>query len=231
MNASYSPTRDPLFYVAVGFFALITTGLPAMIGLSRLLPLMQGLALAVFVILAVRRGETRHAVWVMAVWLVVQFLLVTLLAWVFTARLENAVAGGFEARGAILEWHFADRLFPGSLPDDPWRRLGEIAGVTLGALATAGVVGDWVVVRAVNVAGLQLGAMLANAGGSVILTSPFLWLVIPRLAGLAGLAILFTEPLLTRTWSPGFYWRNRRRLIVVSVALLALGLILESLVR
>ena len=72
---------------------------------------------------------------------------------------------------------------------------------------------------------------LANAGGSVALTSPFLWLVIPRLAGLAGLAILFTEPLLTRTWSPGFYWRNRRRLIVVSVALLALGLILESLVR
>ena len=86
-------------------------------------------------------------------------------------------------------------------------------------------------VRAVNVAGLQLGAMLANAGSTVFLTSPFLWLVVPRIAGLAGLTILCTEPLLTRTWSPGFYWRNRRRLIVISLALLALGLILESLVR
>lgn len=230
MDSAYKPTSDPLFYIAVGFFALVMTALPAMMGLARLMPIMQALALAVFVMLAVRGGETRHAVWVMVVWLTVQFLLVALLAWVFTDRMESAVIGGFEARGAVLEWHFSQRAFPGSLVDDPRVRLLEGAGVTIGSLLSAGVIGDWFLARAVNMAGLQLGALMANTTGPVYVTSPLLWLTLVRIAGLAGLTILFTEPLLTRNWSPGFYWINRRRLIVISLGLWLAGLILESLV-
>lgn len=231
MNSEYSPTSDPLFYMSVGLFALLTTALPAFMGLARLMPIMQALALGAFVMLAVRRGETRHAVWVMAVWLVVQFTLVALLAWVMTERMESAVVDGFAARGAILEWHFSQRAFPGSLVDEARVRLLEIVGATVGSLVTAGVVGDWFLVRAVNLAGLQAGGLLANTTGPVILTSPFVWLTAVRIAGLAGLTILFTEPLLIGNWSPSYYWNNRRRLAFNSLGLLLAGLLLETLVR
>jgi hypothetical protein len=231
MNSEYSPTSDPLFYISVGLFALLTTALPAFMGLARLMPIMQALALGIFVILAVRRGDTRHAVWVMVVWLAVQFALVTLLAWLLTERMESAVVDGFTARGAILEWHFSRRTFPGSLVDDASVRLLEIVGATVGSLLTAGVVGDWFLVRAINLAGLQAGGLMANTTGPVLLTSPFVWLTAVRIAGLAGLTILCTEPLLTGNWSPGYYWNNRRRLALISLGLLIAGLILETLVR
>jgi hypothetical protein len=57
-------------------------------------------------------------------------------------------------------------------------------------------------------------------------------LVIPywtllRAAGYAGLIVLFAMPLLTYNWSPSYYWRHHRTLILISTGLVILGFIVE----
>ncbi len=55
MEKEYNLSRDPVFFAMVGFFALLTTGFPLVLGQFRFLPLVQALALAIFLLVALRR--------------------------------------------------------------------------------------------------------------------------------------------------------------------------------
>ena len=101
MSDNSSITRDPLYYIVVGFFATLTTVLPAIMGQPRFLPIIQTLALTTFMVMPLHRRYQRGAVMVMAIWLLIQYSLLTLLTRFFGTQIEHAFTNGFAYRGAI----------------------------------------------------------------------------------------------------------------------------------
>lgn len=224
---TYDLTRDPLFYIIAGFFAVLTTALPAAIGQPRFLPILQAVALTIFVAMPVRRRKVHFAFYVMALWIILELVTFVAVALLFPNSAERAINGGFAYRSALLTWLYAGEPLPNSFVTAPASRLLELAGVILGSLFTAGLVGSWFLVRAVNLAGYAIATVGSSLGSALgwALAIP-LWYA-AWIAGLACLVILCAEPLLTSNWSLNFYWTQRRRLLVASAALLALGLLLE----
>ena len=227
MPNEHSITRDPVYYFTVGFFALLTTLLPAILGQPRFLPFIQAVGLTIFVAIALHHRNVRGALQVMAIWLPVQFILLFLLTLLFSNQVERAIPNGFGYRGAIVNSFFGGEPLPGGLSEAPFERLLEIIVVVLGSLVTAGFVGAWVVVRIVNQAAYGTAIIFAVLENPImgLLALP-IWTLL-RVAGEAGFIVLMAEPLLTYTWSPAFYWRKRRGLILVSLGLLIAGLLLE----
>jgi hypothetical protein len=229
MTDNDSITYDPIYYNTVGFFALLTTALPALMGQPRFLPILQTVALTVFVAVTLHHRNPRGGLKVMAFWLPIQFITLTLLARFFGGQTEAAFSNGFVYRGAITAWFFAGAFYPDGLVTSPLSYLLQFVGIVVGSLATAGLIGIWVLVRVINQAAYGTGILLTS-----LQTSWHAFLVIPywtllRAAGYAGIIVLCAEPLLTYNWSPSYYWQNHRKLILVSLALVVLGLVLELL--
>lgn len=229
MQPSYSLARDPIFYLTVGFFALFTTGLPLAIGQPNFLPILQTLALFIFMLIPLRQGLLRQALWVLALWLVIQFNVVVTVTWLLEARAERAFYDGFQYRMAYIAWFYSAKtaLRPDSFGVMPLSRLLELLGVLLGSLVSGGLIGVWFLVKSVNLAGYGMGAILVSlkSTAALFLALP-LWTLL-RIAGYAGLIALLSEPLLTSNWQPLSYWRNQRRLILIAGGLLLLGLLSE----
>lgn len=227
MPDKYTLTRDPVFYGTVAFFSLLTTAMPALLGQPRFLPFIQALCLTIFVAQGLRHGHLRGAINTMALWLALQFILLMLLSRLFVGLVERAIGDGFAYRGEVAAWFFSGGPLPGGLLTAPLGRLVEVAGIVLGSLISAGLIGAWVMVRATNLAAYTAGTLLGamETPGLYIWALP-LWAMI-RIAGYAGLVILCAEPLLTNTWSPRFYWTQRRRLLLVALGLVVAGLLLE----
>lgn len=227
MQETYSLTRDPLYYVTVGFFALLTTAIPAILGQPRFLPVIQALALTVFVAIPLRKGHLRGALNVMALWLTLQFILITLLAWAFGGLVEKAIQDGFTYRGQMAVWFYDGALLPRGIQAAPWSRFVEFAGIVAGSLLTAGLVGNWFLVRAVDLAGFGAGSLFATLATPALLP----WMIpvwaLVRIAGYAGLVILLAEPILTDRWSASAVLSRRRKLLFLSLGLVAAGLLLE----
>lgn len=229
MQNSYSLARDPVFYGTVAFFALMTTGLPAAIGQPNFLPIIQTLALFIFMLIPLRQGLIRQTLWVFGLWLVIQFSVVVALTWLLEARTERAFYDGFQYRMDYIAWFYGAQatLRPDSFGAMPIARLLELGGVLLGSLVSGGLIGVWFLVKSVNLAAYGMGALLVSlkSGAALLLALP-LWSLL-RIAGYAGLVTLLSEPLLTNQWQPLAYWRSQRRLIVISGGLLLLGLLAE----
>ncbi|MCC6166241.1 MAG: hypothetical protein IT329_03350 [Caldilineaceae bacterium] len=227
MQEPYSLTRDPLYYFTAGFFVILTTALPALLGQPRFLPLNQALALTVFIAIPLRKNHLRGAVNVMALWLLLQYALITLLTWSFGDYVERAIDDGFVYRGELASWFYGGAALPGGLHATPIARLIEILGIILGSLLTAGLVGAWFLVRAVNFAGFGTGALLASLDtpALILLVIP-LWSLV-RIAGYAGLVILLAEPLLANRSSISHILTHRRKLLMLSLGLVIAGLLLE----
>lgn len=227
MTDENSITRDPIYYTTAAFFALLTTALPALLGQPNFLPIIQTLSLTIFVAVALHHRNVRGALTIMALWLIIQFVVLTLLTRLFRDQIEVAFHNGFVYRGTITSWFFGGAPYPDGIASDPLARLIEMAAIVFGALATAGLVGIGVLVRLVNQSGYGTGILLASLANPAqsLLVIPY-WTLL-RAAGYAGLIVLCAMPLLTYTWSPGYYWQNHRRLTVISVALVLLGLLVE----
>jgi hypothetical protein len=162
----------------------------------------------------------------MVVWLLLQYGAMLLLSRLLASRLDAAFTDGFIYRGTIAVWFFAGAPYPGELASHPAHIL-EVIGVILGSLATAGLVGTWFLVRLVNQAAYATGILMASLSNPAhsLFVIPY-WTLL-RAAGYAGLILLCAQPFLTSNWSPGYYWQNQRRLILISVALVVIGLAFE----
>ncbi|GIV80081.1 MAG: hypothetical protein KatS3mg050_4475 [Litorilinea sp.] len=223
----YRLTHDPVFYITAAFFALLTTALPAGLGQPRFLPLIQAVGLTVFLAIPLRRGEIRQSLYVVALWLAVQFVTITALSWLVIGQVERAIPDGFLYRGAMTRWFFDQGPLPSGLAAAPVGRLAETAGVLVGAPATGGLVANWFVVRAINLAGYGMASLLlVLASPAALLAALPLWTLV-RVAGYAGLTVLLAEPPLTGNWSPRHIWHDRRTLLLWSVGLVAVGTLLE----
>lgn len=229
MQSSYSLARDPIFYITVGFFALLTTGLPLAIGQPNFLPILQTLSLFIFMLIPLRQGLLRQTLWVFALWLVLQFSVVVTLTWLLEARVETAFHDGFRYRMAYIAWFYgaASALRPDSFSAAPSARLLELLGILLGSLVSGGLIGVWFLVKSANLAAYGMGALLVSlkSSAALLLALP-LWSLL-RIAGYAALVTLLSQPVLTSNWQPLFYWRSQRRLISIAGGLLLLSLLLE----
>ncbi|MEZ4734521.1 MAG: hypothetical protein R3E79_46110 [Caldilineaceae bacterium] len=229
MPRSYSLVDDPVFYITVAFFAFVTTGLPTAIGQPNFLPIVQTLALFIFMLIPLRQGMIRQTLWVLGLWLVIQFILVVALTWLLEARVERAFHGGFQYRMDYIAWFYGAEaaLRPDSFGATPIARLMELAGVLIGSLVSGGLIGIWFLVKSVNLAAYSMGALTVALQGtaSLLLALPF-WTLL-RIGGYAGLIALLSEPLLTGNWQPRFYWQSRRRLLLTAGLLLLVGLLSE----
>ena len=228
-DSSYTLTRDPLFLITAAFFALLTTAMPALIGQIRIMPLLQTLALMVFLAITLRKGSMKTALMLMGVWLVVQVVTLMLMTGFFMDQVERSISGGFDLRTGLVAWLYAGDPLPDGLRSEPMARLVEIAGVTAGALLTGGLLGVWFLMQTANQGGFSMGVFLAGLlhGGTL---PPFflLWTVL-RIAGYAGLVTLLAEPLWTKNWSYKFYVKQRGRLFLIAIALVLASLALEVL--
>jgi|GEM_PF-509814 len=223
----YEVTRDPIFYATLVFFVLLATAVPGIMGQPNFMPIVQALGLTVFTAMALRRAGATVALRVATFWLVVQGLIFFLLAWWLPSAVEKAIHSGFLYRTSLLEWAYAGGPLPASFVDAPLAGLGEIVGVVLGSVASVGLVGGWFVVKGVNLLAYGMGSLWRTTGslqGLLLGLAPWR---LSQLAGYTGLFVLLIQPLLLNNWNPGHYLSTQRRLIIVSLALVAGGLLAE----
>ena len=227
MQKSDSLVHDPVFYIMLGVFALLTTGLAAALGQPRFLPFSQTVALFAFLAVALRQRRWREALWVLALWLVLQIATMIVITRLLPGQVEQAISDGFRYRAAFFGWFYGVEALPASLRVAPLGRLLEIVGIVLGSLLSGGLVGLWFLMRATNLAAYGAGMLWLDTGQmvSVIAGLP-VWTLL-RIAGYAGLVVLLAEPLFTRNWQFGHYLSDRRTLLLASTALLVAGLLLE----
>jgi hypothetical protein len=226
MEKQYRLVYDPVFYIMLIIIALLATALPGGMGQPRFLPVIQTVGLFAFLLVPLRQRLVRPAILVVFIWLVVQSITMITLVWLVPGQIERAIGDGFIYREAYLQWFFAGGHPPDSLLIQPVNRLIELAGILFGALASGGLIGIWFLVRAVNLTGYSIGALMVALGGWTHLFAALpVWNLI-RLAGYAGFVILLADPLLTSNWSLHYY-RAEWRLLLVASLLLVLGLLLE----
>ncbi len=229
MTKRYTLANDPIFYSTVVLFALLTTALPAFIGQPTFLLVAQTLALFTFIIVTLHQRMIRQTVLVLALWLVTQFIVFLVVTVLAEERVQVAIPNGFAYGMAYIEWFYqtAGAIRPDSFAAQPLARISELIAVTLGTLLSAGLVGVWFLVRALNLAAFNMGVLLVVSDKPLaFLEAVPVWSLL-RISGYAGFIILFAEPLLTSNWNPGFYLRERRQLFLVSIILTLVGLLLE----
>ncbi len=134
MQRTYQLSADPLYYVMGGFFSVLTTAFPAIMGQPRVLQLSQTLVLALFLVIPLRRGALRHAAGVLALWLVVQLTLMAALVWLAPGRVEQAIPGGFRVAPPSSGMIFAVGPSAAAVAPPILAQLGEAAAVALAVL-------------------------------------------------------------------------------------------------
>lgn len=221
----YDLTKDPIFFVTFGFFALLTTALPAALGQPNLLPIVQTVALTLFLAIPLRRGKIGTGILVLSAWLFIQSLVMIAGTALLPVVFERAIHDGFAYHRSLLEWIVTGQSLPGSLLDSPGARLVELFGIVLGSLLSAGLIGLWFLVRAVNQLAYGVGQLAALGPSGLILA--FMPWRLTMIAGYAGSIVLLAQPLLNNNWSPAYYIVRQRRLATVSVSLIVIGLLLE----
>jgi hypothetical protein len=227
MAKKYSVLSDPLFYIMLGFFALLTTGLASILGQPRFLPISQTLALFAFVSIAFRRRQNRSALISILIWLILQMATLILLTRVATGQVEWAFNDGFHYRSDFIGWFYGTGPLPASLVQQPGYRILELIGVLVGSLFSGGLLGIWFLVRAANLTAYGAGALWQTSGDSFAVFGGLpLWALL-RLAGYAGFVTLLAEPLFSGNWSLRYYLTNRRRLLLISAGLLGAAILLE----
>lgn len=228
MAKAYQLTRDPVFYLMAVLFALFTTGLSAVLGQFRFMPISQTIVLTAFMALALRRHDLRAALSVVALWLVTTMLVLITLTMLVPAQVERAFAEGFFHRAAFSEWYFAGSPLPASFTAAPLAKTLEIAGITVGSLFTGGVVGIWSLVRLANLTAFSAGHLLGVLGSPLwIFAALPIWSLL-QLAGAAGLVALGAEPMLVDRFALRQWLQRRRRELLLFGAIYAVGLVAEA---
>lgn len=227
MPKSYSLVQDPIYFVMVGVFALLTTGLAAILGQPRFLPISQTVALFVFLLFALRQQRVKSAVYVLALWLTIQAVTLIVVTRIVPGQVERAISDGFLYRTALVAWLYGAADLPRSVAVEPLGRIIELVGIVIGSLISAGLVGLWFLVNATNLVAYSAGALWQDSGALVNIVAGLSPWALLRIAGYAGFVLLLAQPLLTGNWSLRYYQTQQRNLAIWSALLVVLGLILE----
>lgn len=232
MNPEHSLITDPIFVVCVAIFALLTTTFPFAAGLTRLLPILQTLFLFIFLVMIARKQHPVQAVRVLCLWVAIQFFVAMMVSAMAPGVAERAIVDGFTRRADFLEWLFAGSMLPDGIQANLLGRLVETIAVVIGTLVTAGLIGVWLLVRAVNLAGFYAGSVV-NAVGSFggILPGLPIWTVLRILSYICFISIC-AEPITTGNWSISHYLYNaefpqRRGILMAAIFLLLASIVLE----
>ncbi len=231
MQQEYQLSRDPIFFVTAGFFALLVTGLSAVMGQLRFLPIVQALALTIFLLIPLRRHDLRSALILIFVWLALAMTMIFGLTWFSAGFMERAFENGFLHRAAFAEWYYANSPLPASFSTQPAASSIEIVGIVLGSLLTAGLVGAWFLMRLANLAAYTAASLLLTLpNGLWIVVALPLWSVLQVIGG-GGLLAVLAEPLASGRLIAGVkaLGAGRRLPLLIFGAVFALGLILEVL--
>jgi hypothetical protein len=226
MSAAYKLTRDPIFYTTVALFAVLTTGLPAIIGQPNFMPLVQALGITIFTGAAIRQGEIRNAVGIAALWLGLEFLVILVVTLAMPGSAERAIGNGFEFRTSYLQWFYTGHGLPHALLAEPVGRMKQLAGVILGSLLTGGLVGSWFLVKAVNLLAFSMGSLTAQLGPVGLVAGIAPW-ALATVTGYAGLFVALSEPILNNNWKIAHYIQDRRWLLLGSLGFVLAGIVLE----
>lgn len=233
MEKEYNLSRDPVFFATVGFFALLTTGLPVVLGQFRFLPIVQSVALTVFLFVPLRQRDLRSALIVVFLWLGLTMAAVFALTWYDAVRVESAFEDGFMYRAAFAEWYYADNAqsspLPASFATQPLASIVEIAGIILGSLLTAGLVGAWFLMKAANLAAFGAASLAPTLPNPLwILVALPVWSILQVIGG-GGLLVLLAEPLASGKMTAGLHelGRSRRLPLLLFGSMFVLGILLE----
>ena len=111
--------KDPIYYLTFGFFAILTTALPAALGQPNFLPIAQTVALTLFLAVPLRRGLVGKGILVLSVWLVLQTLVMIVGTALLPPVFERAIHDGFAYHRSLLEWSVTGQNLPGWLLNSP----------------------------------------------------------------------------------------------------------------
>ncbi len=225
---SYQLTDDPVFYITVIFFAILTTVVPGLMGQPNFMPIVQALALTIFVAIPLRRGALRAALWVAVLWVVMQLVSIMAVTWLVPMQAARAIPDGFTYRNLLTTWFYTGEALPRSLLTAPLVRVGEVVGILLGSLLSGGLVGAWFLTRAVDLLGYSVMTLSQTVGALGFFAGLFPWRLL-SVAGYTGFFLLLAQPILTNHWQPSYYLHTQRRLVLGSAILLASGLLLEAI--
>ncbi len=229
MERAYQLSRDPAYFLMAAFFALLTTGLPAVMGQPRFMPFIQAVVLTIFLAISVRRGDMRSGLAVVFLWLTISMTVILLLTWFVPEQLERAFDNGFMQRAMTSEWYFANSPLPGSITAEPAAALVEMVGVILGSLLTGGLVGAWFLVRMANLAAFSAGHLLGIFDDPLLLFVALpVWSIL-EIAGAGGLVVVCSELLLAGRFALGEWFRRRKRLLAIFAAIFGVGLLAEAI--
>ena len=229
MQARYELNRDPVFYLMVAFFALLTTALPGIMGQLRFMPLLQAVTLTLLLAIPLRKRDLAGALLVVFLWLPIAMLAILVLTWLAPLQLERSFDNGFLHRAAYAEWYFAGSPLPASFATQPVGRLLEIVGILLGSLLTGGLVGAWFLVRLANLAAFSAGSLLLALGSPLLLPIALpIWSIV-QVIGAGGLVVLLAEPLISGRFVAGIgdLLGTRRRPLLAFGLVYLFGLLLE----
>ncbi len=228
MERAYQLSRDPAYFLMAVFFALLTTGLPAVLGQPRFLPLNQAVVLTIFVAIAVRRGDIRSGLAIVYLWLGVSMALLMVLTWFVPEQMEQAIDNGFMQRAMTSEWYFARSPLPAGIVEQPLAGIVEIAGILLGSLLTGGLVGAWFLMRMANLAAFSAGHLLGIFGNPLLIFIALpVWSIL-EIIGAGGLVVVLAEPLLSGRFALGSWFQRRKRLLALFGMIFGLGLLAEA---
>lgn len=232
MNSEHSLITDPIFVMCVAIFAFLTTLFPFAAGLPVLMPILQTLFLIVFLIMIVRKRHPVQAVRVLCIWIVIQLFVALLVSAFFPGQAERAIVDGFARRTAFLEWLFAGSVLPDGIATNTLGRVLEMVVMFIGTLVSAGLIGVWLLVRTVNLAGFYAGSAVNSLGSFAgVLPGLPIWTIL-RILSYIGFVSVLSEPILTGNWSISHYLFNpespiRRRILLASIILLLASILLE----
>lgn len=223
MDNPYVLTRDPLFYATLAFFALLSVGLPGLLGQPWMIGLLPTLVLTLFLAIPLRRGRIGDAARVAAIWLTVHLLTGIVVTWLLPGQMERAISEGFLYRRSLLQWFYTAQNLPHSLLSAPLERMAEVVALLAGSLVSGGVIGLWLWVRAINLVAFGAGALLADGTGLPGLLAALSPWSLLQLAGLGGWVILLALPLWSGRWSLTSLFREQRRLAQIALICLLAG--------
>jgi hypothetical protein len=226
---TYSIVYDPAWLITGAFFALLTSALGVLLGLSWLMPLMQTVALWLLLLPALRTGALRPTLKMLSLWVLLQGLTVFLAATFAPARAETAIGDGFAYQTSLLAWLYTQSPLPASWATQPLLRVVELLGVVVGTALTGGLLGIWFLLRSLNLYAFGAGMVLATSESAAVLLAALepWWLL--RLIAYILLIAALAMPGFTGEYSPAAWPARRRKALWWGLALLGAALLIEPL--